>query len=62
MNISIVPHHFVNANNDMDIIGDHRLNFLFYLGGLLQVSEDLIRFLLNLLPIAVSTTINRKRI
>jgi len=51
MNISIVPHHFVNANNDMDIIGDHRLNFLFYLGGLLQVSEDLIRFLLNLLPI-----------
>ena len=51
MNISIVPHHFVNVKNDMDIIGDHRLNFLFYLGGLLQVSEDLIRFLLNLLPI-----------
>ena len=46
----------------MDIVGDHRLDFLFYLGGLLQVSEDLIRFLLNLLPIAVSTTINRKRI
>ena len=62
MNISIIPHHFVNAKNDMDIIGDHRLNFLFYLGGLLQVSEDLIGFLLNLLPIAVSTTINRKRI
>jgi hypothetical protein len=47
MNIFIIHHPLVNAKNDMDIIRDHGLTFLFYLGGLLYIEKDRVRFALH---------------